>query len=71
VAAEQMSDHGATAHALADLVRRRRRVPHEEAVRLAGSETVLIARARGLVRLVGGGRDAQVVAGGSSLFDPD
>jgi len=68
VAAKRMS---AAAHAVAELVRRRRRLPHAEAVRLAGSKAVLIARARGLVRLVSGGHHAQLVAGGCSLFDPD
>jgi hypothetical protein len=72
VAAEQMSDSGAAAHAVADLVRRRRRVPHAEAVRLAGAKAVLVARSRGLARLEGFGHHAELVAGnGVSLFDPD
>jgi len=71
VAAEQMSDSGAAAHAVADLVRRRRRVSNAEAVRLAGPEAVLGARARGLVRLEGFGRHAELVPGnGTPMFDP-
>jgi hypothetical protein len=67
-----MSDMGARAHAVADLVRRRRRVPHDEAVRLAGGQAGLSARARGLVRLVGGGRYAELTPGNNlSLLDLD
>jgi hypothetical protein len=66
-----MSDLGAAAHAVADLVKRRRRVPYDEAVRLAGAQAVLGARARGLVRLEGFGRHADLVPGnGVSMFDP-
>jgi hypothetical protein len=65
-----LSDLGARAHAVADLVRRRRRVPHEEAVRLAGAQAVLVARARGLVRLHGFGRHAELTPGnGTPMFD--
>jgi len=67
-----MSDHGATAHALADFVKRRRRVPHGEAVRMVGQEVVLVARARGLVRVRGFGHHAELVPGtGISMFDED
>jgi hypothetical protein len=74
VAREQttgLSDLGAAAQAVADLVKRRRRVPNEEAMRLAGPKAVLVARARGLVRLEGFGRHAELVPGnGVSMFDP-
>jgi hypothetical protein len=65
-----LSDLGAAAHAVADLVKRRRRVPHDEAVGLAGPKAVLVARARGLVRLEGFGRHAELVPGNVSMFEP-
>ena len=69
---ESLSDRGAAAHAVADLVKRRRRVPHDEAVRLAGAPAVLVARSRGLVRLEGAGRHAELVPGNGLLMsDPD
>ena len=71
-ASSSISARGARSHALADLVRRRRRLPHSEAVRMVGQEVVLIARSRGLVRLEGFGHHAELVAGrGISMFDPD
>lgn len=70
MAPEQMSGRGAAAHAVADLVKRRRRVPYDEVVRLAGAQAMLGAQARGLVRL--DGRHRELVPGNNaSLFDPD
>jgi hypothetical protein len=67
-----MSDRGAAGHAVADLVKRRRRVPHDDAVRLAGAHAVLVARARGIVRLEGFGTAAELVPGtGIPLLDSD
>jgi hypothetical protein len=69
----EMSNRGTAAYALADLVERRRRVPHDEAFRLLGGEVVLVARSRGLVEIRGGGRYAELVPGrgGPTMFDPD
>jgi hypothetical protein len=67
-----LSDLGAAAHAVADLVERRRRVPQAEAVRLAGAQAVLVARGRGLLTLEGFGADAELVPGDAiSLLDPN